>query len=383
MSTSKKTRSLPSRIISGVVTMFGTGAVLALAALAIWQGSSLIADRADAVAKPQPTKPIAVSTSRIKMEEGYEVPRRFTGQIEALQTVSLAFEQGGTVKEVLVDDGAKVQKGQLLARLDARLLQADLSRLQASKKALEAQRELAQLTDQRQAQLQKRGFASAQRADQSRLSLLEIDARMAELEASIKAAQIRLEKTELLAPFDGTVNTRLVDAGNTVGASQGVLSVVERGALIFRVGIAPRLVNQLTVGEMVEIRFDDKPYNAEIIALLPQVDPVTRTRIVRAQLTSAPDLAFGTTGEIQLSEWAGAPGAWVPLTAIEDGVRGLWTIKTIAKDDETRVAIEAVEVIYADGERAYIRGTFAPDVAYIDKGVHRVVVGQQVQVMDR
>ena len=172
MSQSNTKHSLTRRLASGVATLFGTGLVVAIAGIAIWQGSSLIAERADAVAKPEPTKVIAVSTRQIIMAERYEVPRRFTGQIEALQTVSLSFEQSGTVQNVLVDDGAAVEKGQVLARLDDRLLRADLERLNASKKAMEAQRELAKLTDKRQAELKQRGFASAQRADQSRLSLL-------------------------------------------------------------------------------------------------------------------------------------------------------------------------------------------------------------------
>lgn len=377
-----KGASLVKRLAAGAATLIGTGLVIAIAGISVWQGSSEIANRAQAVEKPQATEQLAVSVARIEMQEGYSVLRRFTGQIEALQTVSLSFEQSGTVDKIFVEDGDAVAKGDVIARLDDRLMKAELTRLEASKKALEAQLELATLTDERQAKLKERGFASAQVADQTRLSIIELSARMAEVEATISAAEIRLEKMQIRSPFDGTVNTRLVDAGNTVSPSQGVVSLVEAGAPIFRVGIAPDLVDQLKLESTIDVTISSKTHKATIIAILPQIDPVTRTRIVRAQFNEAAGLAFGITGEATVREDVAAKGAWVPLTALEDGIRGLWTIKIVPLDTPSTVGLEAVEVVYADSDRAFVRGTFAPNARYIDTGVHRVVSGQQVRVQN-
>jgi multidrug efflux pump subunit AcrA (membrane-fusion protein) len=204
MSNTQDPRFFFPKLIRWTMRLAGTGMVVALAAGAIWQGSAMIAQRASAVEGPAPTAAIAVSVSPFEIVDGYTVKRRFSGQIEAPQSASVSFEQGGTLKTVLVDDGDTVLAGQPLAMLDDRLLRADVARLKASKTALEAQLELATLTDKRQAELQTKGFASAQSADQTRLSIVELNARLAEIEASILAASIRLEKAVIRAPFDGT-----------------------------------------------------------------------------------------------------------------------------------------------------------------------------------
>ncbi|MEM8539329.1 MAG: efflux RND transporter periplasmic adaptor subunit [Pseudomonadota bacterium] len=376
----KKPKSLVRKLATGVATLTITAGVIVLSGAAVWQGSTLIASRAAAVEKPAPTEIIGVSVAQIVPSNGYTVDRKFAGQIEAPQSADVSFEQGGTLNEVFVDEGDAVSEGEVLARLDDRLLTADLDRLNASKRALEAQIELARLTNERQAALKKKGFATGQVADQSRLSLVELEAKLAELDASILAAEIRLEKTEIKAPFDGVVNARLFDPGSIVGATQAVLTLVNDGLPVFRVGVAPGLVDQLNIGSTIDVALDGEQHAAEIIAILPQIDPVTRTRIVRARLVAGVDLAFGMTGEAVVRETIAENGSWVPLTAIEDGVRGLWTIKTIKQGEPTTVALEAVEIIHADSQRAFVRGTFSSDTKYIDTGVHRIVGGQVVRI---
>lgn len=371
-----KKRSLFSYIVSVVLSLF----VVAVAVLLIWQGSVIIADRAAAVEAPQATLPPVVSVRSIEMQSHYTVDRRFIGQIEAPRSASLSFEQGGTLASVLVDDGEQVDDGQVLAELDDRSLRADVERLQASRKALRSQLELAAATDKRQTQLKKDGYISAQLLDQARIAVDEIRARINETEAAIRMAQIRLEKSKITAPFDGTVNQQLIDAGNTVAGGQTVVSMVESSQPIFRVGVDPQLSESISPGDALQVSISGASYNATVIAVLPQVDAATRTRVIRARVTDAPVLAFGLTGQAVFTQRVAAGGAWVPLVALEDGVRGLWTINTLSDDQPPVVQMEAVEVIHADTDRAYVRGTFANKARYVTDGVHRVVAGQTVRV---
>ena len=75
-------------------------------------------------------------------------------------------------------------------------------------------------------------------------------------------------------------------------------------------------------------------------------------------------------------------GAWVPVTALRDGVRGLWTVLVaVPSDAGSVVAEEAVEILYADETRALVRGTFADGARLIESGAHRVTPGQAVQII--
>lgn len=393
MTQSESKPSLGKKIARKSLSLLITIGFFGIAGVAVWQGSSLIAQRADAVVPPKPTATISVETASIALRDHYRIDRSFTGQVEAPQTVDIAFETPGTLRTVFVDEGDRVTMGQVLAEFDDRLLKADLKRLQASKRTFEAQRELATLTNQRQAELKKKGFASHQSADQSRLSVVEAEARIAEIDAAILAAQIRLEKAQVVSPFDGRVNRRNVDPGTVIGSGQAVLTLVEDTAAVFRVGVEPDLADTLPVGKSIQVDLDDQLVTGQIIAVLPEIDPVTRTRIVRAALKAPADLAFGQTGQLRITQRIDESGAWIPLSAIENGVRGLWTIKTVdggGKNSDggensnggaqANVVIEAVEILHADEERAFVRGTFGPDTRLILSGLHRVAPGQLVRV---
>ncbi len=374
----KKLKSIMKRSGTLIVTL----GFVALAVGAVGFGQSVLSERAQAVEKPPATEPLSVSVSQIRIDQSYTVSREFTGQIEAPQSADISFEQGGIIQEVLVDEGNEVKKGQILALLDDRLLRAEVNRLNASKDALAAQLELARLTNDRQEKLKDRGFATAQTADQTRLSIKELEARMMEMDAMILSAEIRLEKAKIFAPFDGKVSQRNLDPGNTVGQGQSVVAIVESGSPVFRVGVDPRLAETIALGDLVKVSLVGAEYDARIIGVLPQVDSVTRTRIIRAELETDNALAFGETGRLALLEEVKAEGAWVPLSALEDGVRGLWSLKTIEGDREPIVALEAVELIHADTTQAFVRGSFKSGTRYINDGVHRVVTGQPVRVIE-
>ena len=368
--------SIFSNIVSAVLSLL----FVALAVLLIWQGGVIIADRAAAVEAPLPTAAPVVSAARIKTQRQYAVRRHFTGQVEAPQTANLSFEQGGTLTTVLVGDGDPIEQGQVIAMLDDRTLQADVDRLKASIKALRSQLELASLTNKRQKRLQQDGYTSNQNADQARIAVNEIQARIAETEAALAMASIRLEKSKITAPFDGAVNEVLVDGGNTVGGGQTIVTLVKQSDPIFRVGIDPQLATEITVGNKLEITIDGKKYTGRVVSVLPQIDAATRTRVVRARIDGSPALTFGLTGEVVFEQDVPGTGAWVPLAALEDGIRGLWTLHTLSETTPPTVQVAAVEVIHANSTSAFVRGTFADNAMYIANGVHRVVEGQQVRL---
>ncbi|MEO1703030.1 MAG: efflux RND transporter periplasmic adaptor subunit [Pseudomonadota bacterium] len=367
------------RLIRRTAAVLVTGVVVAAAGGIIWQSTGLIAERAAAVEKPLATQPVLVETSPISMVDRFEVSRSFSGQIEAPQLADLSFEQGGTIKLIDADEGQTVSEGQIVARLDDRILKAELQRIKASRAAVEAQRELLTLNNERAVELNRKGFAANQALDQTRLGLVELDARVAEMDATLTSIEIQLEKLTITAPFNGTISKRQVDPGTTIGGGQPVVSIVENADPVFRVGIDPQLSQNLSTGDVVRVTFGDIHLDAQIIGFLPQLDPTTRTQTVRAQLPQTSDVTIGQTGEVALIESVKTRGAWVPLSAIEDGVRGLWTIKTVRPGVKKTVGIEAVELLHVDEKNAFVRGTFGPESELILSGLHRIVTGQTIR----
>ena len=368
---------LAHRLVSPALTLL----VIALAGGLIFMGTSIISERAAAVEGPEPAALARVSATYIEPQSSLTITRQFQGQIEPVQTVNLSFQQGGEISALYVDEGDRVTAGQSLAELDTRLLEAEMARLIATRQSIGAQLELARLTEERQAILQEGAFVSDQQLDRARLSVAELEARVAEINAALTQVEVQLSQASLIAPFDGQVASRSADVGSVVGAGAPVLEVLEDAAPLFRVGLDPKVATPEALAQ-AKITLGDKTYDAQLQGFRPDLDRQTRTRTALFVLkTNAP--AYLQAGTLHLTMSLKETGYALPLGALQDGVRGLWTVLLLRPTDEEgvyEVGHEAVELLHLEGDVAYVRGTLSGPLHLIDAGTHRVVPGEHVQL---
>lgn len=368
------------RAVRGFVTLTGTASVIALAAGAIWLGSATLATRAAAVDAP-PAAPVAsIAALRVAPSDTMTVTRQFHGQVEAAQTVSLSFEQGGRLNVLTVDEGDQVEAGQVIARLDTRILTADRTRLVASRDALVAQAELSRRTTMRQTELRDRGFASDQAVDNTALGLAALEAQIAEVDAAITQVDIRLSQTELVAPFTGRIGARHVDPGAILAVGTPVLDIREDTAPLFRVGIDPKLARSVA-DQPASISVDGIAYDARFVGFRPDLDAQTRTRTALFEIDTT-DPVYLASGTLTLNTALDQQGYAVPLRALRDGVRGLWTVMVLEPDegDMHTARAAAVEVLQIEGDTAFVHGTLQGEAMIVPDGTHRLVPGDRVQI---
>lgn len=370
------------RALRRLVTLTGTVSVIALAGGAVWLGSTTLATRAAAVDAPPPAAVTTVNALRVAPSTALSTTRTFHGQIEAAETVNLGFEQSGRLNTLYVDEGDRVDQGEVLARLDTRILMTERARLEASRQALVAQAELSRRTSARQSELRNRGFASDQAVDNVALGLAAIEAQMAEIDAAIAQVDVQLSQTELLAPFDGVVGARFVDPGAIVTAGTPVVDVRKRAAPIFRVGIDPNLAG-LVEQSAPEVTIAGQDYPAEFIGFRSDLDPETRTRTALFKLETD-DPVYLSAGTLTLHSTQEIAGYAIPLTALRDGVRGLWTVLVLTPSENGNHVAQtaAVEILQIEGDTAYVRGTLDGDALIVPDGTHRLVPGSTVHVAE-
>ena len=78
-----------------------------------------------------------------------------------------------------------------------------------------------------------------------------------------------------------------------------------------------------------------------------------------------------------------AKGGWLPIPALLEGKRGVWTVLAIVADgDNHRTAREAVEVLYIRDNKAFVRGTLAPVSQVVANGIHRISPGALVALQE-
>jgi membrane fusion protein (multidrug efflux system) len=195
---------------------------------------------------------------------------RSTGTLLPDEEVELSFEAQGKLVGIYFDEGRRVKKGELLAKLNDAPLQAQLLKLQAQHK----------LTEEklfRQKQLLDRDAISRESYDQVATELQTI-------EADIKLLEARIAETELRAPFDGIIGLRLISEGAYATTQTPIARLVKISPLKLEFSIPERYAGDVSPGFPVKFSIDgiSKEFQAEVYAVEPKVEINTRTIVVRA-----------------------------------------------------------------------------------------------------
>ena len=328
--------------------------------------------------------PMPVLTTWLERQNSYEVPATFTGTVEAGQQLSLSFQVSGEIETIMVEEGDRVSKGQALARLDTERLEATIAQLKADIAAREADLELSILTEERQKSLVDDGFTSKQRFDEARLGTFSANARLKAAKAALQSAQVDLNRSTLRAPFDGLIAARRSDAGFVSQVGTPTLDLIETGTTRARVGLPPELAREMNKGDVVTIQLGDRDIKATVIAVRPDIDPLTRSKSVLFSLEEqATALSYGDLVRLKLKRTIKEEGFWIPATALRAGERGLWLIYLVdGKSREGRVSPEAVEILYSNGTNAFVRGNIPAGARLVATGVQRVAPGQMVRTTE-
>lgn len=337
----------------------------------------LSACAAGAADSPPPPEPLPVQTLEVVPTDGYQVQRAYTGVVRARRDTALAFERGGLVAKVLVDEGDVVQRGQLVARLDTSQLRAARRRLIASLEQARAGVGISELTSARLSSLAEDQFASRQASDEARFGLQKARAQRDEIQAAIAQIDVDLRKSRLLAPYRGTVASRSAEEGSVVAAGVPVVRFQEQGGLEALVGVPESVAPELPPGSEHTLRIGAREVRARVSAQVDRVERRTRTLGVIFALPDDDPATDGQVARLLHQRTIAEPGAWLPLSALTRGLRGLFTVYAVGADQ--RLQREEVELLHATEQRAFVRGTLAPGAQVVASGLHRVVPGQRVR----
>ncbi|GIU09769.1 MULTISPECIES: efflux RND transporter periplasmic adaptor subunit [unclassified Shewanella] len=326
----------------------------------------------------------SVNTQELHLDDNYQFNQEFSGSIRAGNTTGAGFELAGKINALTVDSGDSVKQGQLLAKLDTRLLLAEKNELTASISQNQADLDLAQTTLNRSLGLQQQGYVSEQQLDEQRGQLNSLKAASNRLNAALLANQLKIEKSDLLAPFDGVISKRTHNLGEVVSLGSPVYTLIEDNNIQAYIGVPVDIANHLTTGQNADIRVRGQHYQGKIAGISAELSPITRTVELRITLPANADVINGELSYLSYQQTIASQGYWVPLSALTDGVRGLWNIYVLhpvlnPTDSELyRVERRDVEIIYTVKDKAFINGAINSNEQYVSQGLHKLVAGQLV-----
>ncbi|MDO4709242.1 MAG: efflux RND transporter periplasmic adaptor subunit [Pseudomonadota bacterium] len=209
-----------------------------------------------------------------------------SGPVSAVEEMQLGVELSGLrVTALHVDAGQAVKRGQLLLRLDPRMLDAELAQADAALREAEAAAGLARSHFARGENLASSQYISAMQLDELRATRTQAEARLGTARAARNTAALRRSFAELRAPADGIISKRLVQPGQVVMAGSELLRLIKNGRLEWRAELPASQLGQVNVGDVIHLTAPDgSALQGRVRAVSPGVDAATRTGTVFADL---------------------------------------------------------------------------------------------------
>jgi membrane fusion protein (multidrug efflux system) len=232
--------------------------------------------------------PLNVAVKIIEPENLIDMIRA-TGNLMPDEDVDLTFETSGKIINIYFQEGHAVKKGELLAKVNDKPLQAELSKL-------EAQIPLAEDRVFRQKSLLEKDAVSKEAYEQ-------VTTELEKLHADIELAKARIAQTELRAPFDGVIGLRQVSEGSYASPTTIVASLTKIIPLKIEFSVNERYANLVRQGTHIAFNVppDLKTYTAQVYAVESRVDLKTRTLKARAIYPNANGrLTPGRTASIEI-----------------------------------------------------------------------------------
>jgi multidrug efflux system membrane fusion protein len=145
----------------------------------------------------------------------------FTGRLEAVNTVEVRPRVSGYVSSVRFREGALVRKGDLLFQIDPRPFQAEVDRLRAELQRTQSTQRRAKSELERARRLTSENAMAGEEYERRESVAEEVVAQIAAVEAALRAAELNLEFTRVVAPISGRVGRAIITEGNLVSSGPG------------------------------------------------------------------------------------------------------------------------------------------------------------------
>jgi RND family efflux transporter MFP subunit len=272
-----------------------------------------------------------------------------SGYIVAQVKAAVASKGTGRLERLFVEEGDKVKKGDLIARLEDQDVTAALEKARADLAVARADSADARRSVDRLETLLKSGLSSKAEFDAAEARYGRVAATILSARAAVRGAEVSLENTRIRAPFDGTVLTKNADVGEVVAPfassinSRGaVVTMADMSSLQVEADVSESNITRVTPGQPCEIVLDaypDKRYAGIVHKIVPTADRAKATVMTKVAFTERdsrvlPEMSAKVTFLSRDADNSGA-GAPSKLTVPSSAVvprNGSWLVLGVRDD---------------------------------------------------
>ncbi len=307
-------------------------------------------------------------TVEAKNPEVVKLPESITaiGSLRSDETVIVRPEIAGRVAEIAFKEGQRVQKGQILVRLDDSVQRADLERAKANLT-------LSQSKHDRAVDLRNKGFISSQAKDEAENTL-----KVAQADSELAAA--RVAKTEIRAPFGGIIGLRTISVGDYVKEGQDMVNLEEIDPLKVDFRVPEIFLSQVKAGQVLQITLDalpDRTWSGKVYAINPLVDATGRAIAIRAEVPNSDGrLRPGMFARVRLLTSAIKDSIVIP----EEAIFPVGDDKYVYKVVDGRAQRQKIDIGQRRGSQVEVAGGLAKDDLVVTAGAIKLRDGAAVKL---
>ncbi len=375
-----------TRKLKVLLAVFVFGTMLAAGAFAWKAGKGHGAPNAPAgAAQPAADRTLELIAAEVHTIEprGLVDRVRFTGTTQPVEQTIVKARVAGRLAEVLVREGDKVAKGQVLARFETTELQAKVNERQS---AVDAARAEARWTARDRADketLATRNIVSQSAVDQARSTAENRASMVAVSEAQLEIARKYLADAVVQAPFDGVVGERIANQGESLPIDGKILALLDTSHVEVTAQMPAADVVRLKVGQPARVTlegFGERVFDGRITRISPTAQPGSRSIPVYVEIIDRHDALRGglfATGSVVVQEKGHALA--VPVSAMRKDDRGDFVL-AVENGMLVRKPVGAVRT-WSRGELVEVKGLEA-GMTIVSAPLPGLEAGQSVKIIE-